>query len=294
LLLGGAGALWRFDRWGAPVWLLDGVFTGVREALPSFFRIACGPPSEKLATIYLLDPLGRRLFRFDDPGPEAASGAAKPASELAALLDRGLPLQAASFLQASMPETAAEVRLARLAKSRLLKGLVELADQFEAQLRLPEAEAALREAVRLAGELRAVDPVEPSYARDLAASITRRSRLREELLEPGEQDLAAAFDGAVLSLRATSSLPAEQVSVQYRWAGFPPAERIEWGQPIRPGNAVRVPLPLPPAGPLAEYEEEITLSLAVLLSWRQEGRAEQRFLQTAYTVNPGRDLAKAR
>jgi len=308
LLLGGAGELWRFDRWGAPLWQMQNLFTGVREALPAYFRVA-----QETHTLYLLDPMGRRLFRFDDAEADRRGGA-EPApessSQLSALLallqagdvsggelaqyalDQGLPLLAQSFLQASMPETVPAARLARLAKVRLLRGLVELADQAETQLRLPEAEAALREAARLTGELRAVDPVEPSYARDLPGLVARRSRLREELLEPGEQGLRAELelsgDGtrAVLSLRNDSIFPAEAVSVQLRWAGFPPAAGVEWMQPIRSGYTVRLPLPFPPS--LQGYAEELTLCLSVLASWRQEGQRERRFLQAAFVLPTGR------
>ena len=162
---------------------------------------------------------------------------------------------------------------------------MELADRAETQLRLPEAEAALREAARLTGELRAVDPVEPSYARDLPGLVARRARLREELLEPGEQGLVAALEAAeagrpILSLRNTSLFPAEAVSVQLRWAGFPPDAGVESMQPIRSSYTVRLPLPFPLVG----YEEELTLCLSVLASWRQEGQRERRFLQAAYAL----------
>jgi hypothetical protein len=321
LLLGGAGELWRFNRWGVPQWRMQSVFTGVREALPAYYRVTAAPrqPEPGSAatepfgqTLYLLDPLGRRLFRFDDaetagPGSSGSSGDAPPdaASQLPALvallqtgeasggqlaqyaLDQGLPLLAHTFLLASLPETVSVARLARLAKARLQRGLVELADRAETQLRLPEAEAALREAARLTGELRAVDPVEPSYARDLPGLVARRARLREELLEPGEQGLEAALEAAeagrpILSLGNTSTFPAEAVSVQLRWAGFPPGAGVEWMQPIRSGYTVRLPLPFPPA--LEGYEEELTLCLSVLASWRQEGQRERRFLQAAYAL----------
>ena len=313
LLLGGAGELWRFDRWGVPQWRMQSVFTGVREALPAYYRVAVAPgqtetgsgaPGPSGHTLYLLDPLGRRLFRFDDS--ETGGTAATPldaASQLPALvallqtgeasggqlaqyaLDQGLPLLAHTFLLASMPETVSVARLARLAKARLQRGLVELADRAETQLRLPEAEAALREAARLTGELRAVDPVEPSYARDLPGLVARRARLREELLEPGEQGLVAALEAAeagrpILSLRNTSIFPAEAVSVQLRWAGFPPGAGVESMQPIRSSYTVRLPLPFPLVG----YEEELTLCLSVLASWRQEGQRERRFLQAAYAL----------
>jgi hypothetical protein len=315
LLLGGAGELWRLDRWGVPQWRLQSVFTGVREALPAYYRVAAvprqpepgsGAPSGAGHTLYLLDPLGRRLFRFDDAETDlTAAPSLDPASQLPALvallqtgeasggqlaqyaLDQGLPLLAHTFLLASMPETVSVARLARLAKVRLQRGLVELADRAETQLRLPEAEAALREAARLTGELRAVDPVEPSYARDLPGLVARRTRLREELLEPGEQGLEAALEAAeagrpMLSLRNTSIFPAEAVSVQLRWAGFPPGAGVEWMQPIRSGYNVRLPLPFPPS--LEGYEEELTLCLSVLASWRQEGQRERRFLQAAYAL----------
>jgi hypothetical protein len=335
LLLGGAGELWRVDRWGAPLWRMQNVFTGVREALPAYFRVAQAPteeaplprnseaqgPASSTCTLYLLDPLGRRLFRFDDaepagPGAGVAEPAREPASQLPALLalleagevsggqvaqyvlDQGLPLLAQTFLRAALPESASEARLARQAKVRLLRGLEELADQAETQLRLPEAEAALREAARLTGELRAVDPVEPSYARDLPGLVARRTRLREELLEPGEQGLQAALEPSVggelralLSLRNTSAFPAESVSVQLRWAGFPPGAGVEWMQPIRSGYEVRLPLPFPPS--LEGYEEELTLCLSVLVSWRQEGQRERRFLQAAFALPPAPTLAKA-
>jgi hypothetical protein len=170
--------------------------------------------------------------------------------------------------------------------------LVELADRAEIQLRLPEAEAALREAARLTGELRAVDPVEPSYARDLPGLVARRTRLREELLEPGEQGLQAALEPsavegdsqAILSLRNTSIFPAESVNVQLRWAGFPPSAGVEWMEPVRSGYEVRLPLPSPAS--LKGYTEELTLCLSVLVSWRQEGRRERRFLQAGFSLPP--------
>jgi len=329
LLLGGAGELWRFDRWGTPVWRMQSVFTGARVALPAYFRVAQAPmqeeasrrgaeaqsPASSACTLYLLDPMGRRLFRFDDAEPAApdrggALPAAEPGSQLPALLalleagevsggevaqyalDQGLPLLAQTFLQAALPDSASTARLARLAKVRLLRGLVELADRAESQLRLSEAEAALREAARLTGELRAVDPAEPSYARDLPGLVARQNRLRQELLDPGEQGLEAALEPsaagadsrAVLSLRNTSDLPAEAVSVQLRWAGFPPGPGVEWMEPVRPGYEVRLPLPLPAS--LQGYAEELTLCLSVLVGWRQGGQRERRFLQAAFPLPP--------
>ncbi len=319
LLLGGAGELWRFDRRGAPLWRMQSVFTGLREALPAYFRAALAPLEAEAAprsagaqglsysacTLYLLDPMGRRLFRFDDaesagPGGSGAAGA-EPGSQLPALLglleagevsggevaryavDQGLPLVAQTFLQADQPDWTA--RLARLAKVRLLRGLVELADRAESQLRLPEAEGALREAARLTGELRAVDPAEPSYARDLPGLVARRTRLREELLQAGEQSLQAALEPLpVLSLRNTSGFPADSVSVQLRWAGFPPSPGVEGMEPVRSGYEVRLPLPLPPS--LEAYAEELTLCLSVLVSWRRQGQRERRFLQAAYLLPP--------
>jgi hypothetical protein len=117
--------------------------------------------------------------------------------------------------------------------------------------------------------------------------VARRTRLREELLEPGEQGLEAALEAAeagrpILSLRNTSIFPAEAVSVQLRWAGFPPGAGVEWMQPIRSAYTVRLPLPFPPS--LVGYEEELTLCLSVLASWRQEGQRERRFLQAAYAL----------
>jgi hypothetical protein len=329
LLLGGAGELWRFDRWGAPLWRMQSVFTGLREALPAYFRVAQAPleadaapqgagaqaPAPSACTLYLLDPMGRRLFRFDDAGPaapgaEAAEPGPEPGSQLPALLalleagevtsgevaqyalDQGLPLLARTFQLEAPPAWTA--RLGRLVKVRLLQGLVELADRAEIQLRLPETEAALREAARLTNELRAVDPAEPSYARDLPGLIARRTRLREELLEPGQQGLEAVLEPAaaggesqaVLSLRNTTSFPAESVSVQLRWAGFPPGPGVQWMEPIRSGYEVRLPLPLPSG--LEGYGEELTLCLSVLVSWRQEGNRERRFLQAAYVLPPSR------
>jgi hypothetical protein len=321
LLLGGSGELWRFDRWGAPLWRMHEVFTGVREPLPAYFRVALAPmeapppregsggqaPASSACTLYLLDPMGRRLLRFDDaelPGPGAAEPSLEPGSQLPALLallesgelsggavaqyalDQGLPLLALTFLQAAPPESVPSARLARLAKARLLHGLGELADRYESELRLSEAEAALAEAARLAGELRAVDPLEPSYARELPGLVARRDRLREELLQPGEQALQAALEpaAAVLSLRNTSGYPADSVSVQLRWAGFPPGAGVEWMQPVRSGYEVRLPLPLPPG--LEGYAEELTLRLSVLVSWRQEGQRQRRFLQASYLLPP--------
>jgi len=329
LLLGGAGELSRLDRWGVPQWRMQNVFTGVREALPAYFRVALAPlpgpapggrqeTAPAAFTLYLLDPMGRRLFRFDDAGAEGLEPASEPGAQLPALLalleigevsggqvaqyaqDQGLPLLAQTFLRAAMPESSSAARLGRLAKVRLLRGLVELADRSETELRLPEAEAALREAARLAGELRAVDPVESSYAQELPGLVARRTRLREELLEPGEQGLQAALEPAVsgddaravLSLRNTAVFPAESVSVQLRWAGFPPGAGVDWMQPIRSGYSVRLPLPAPPS--LEGYAEELTLCLSVLVSWRQEGRRERRFLQAAYALPPELALAKAR
>ncbi len=350
LLLGGEGQLWRFDRWGVSLWRMQSVFTLARETLPSYFRVALAPlqaeaaprgagtqgPAFSPCTLYLLDPAGRRLFRFDDTEPAGPGGSggggggrgggggsggsgsagaggsagaagAEPGSQLPALLalleaggvsiaevaqyaaDQGLPLVAQTFLRTAQPDGVA--RLARLAKVRLLRGLVELADQAENELRLPEAEAGLREAARLTGELKAVDPAEPSYARDLPALVARRTRLREELLEPGEQSLQAELEPAgpgggqpVLSLRNASGLPVESVSVQLRWAGFPPGPGVEGMQPVRSGYQVRLPLPLPPS--LEGYAEELTVCLSVLVSWRQQGQSERRFLQAACLLPP--------
>jgi hypothetical protein len=322
LLLGGGGELWRFDARGVPVWRMNRVFTGTAEGLPAYFRVAVVPlgPQEtgqESLALYLLDPLGRRLFRFDDgvrrqeqeaePAALLArleSGAAAPGEVVQYALDRGLVLLAQTILQSAMPESGASAgtRLARLAKVRLLRALTALADEEEARLELTEAEAALREAARLAGELRTEDPVEPSFAQDLRDITDHRAHLREELLPPSEPSLETDLRGggsgaaperqAVLTLRNPSIWPAEAVSVQARWAGFPEGTAIEWVEPIRPGYAARVPLPMPPAGRLEGYGEEITLSLSVLVSWRQNGKDERCFLRAAVVRPAGADNSR--
>ena len=318
LLLGGGGELWRFDARGVPVWRMNRVFTGVSEGLPAYFRVAVAPPGPQESgqaglALYLLDPLGRKLFRFDDTTqrqedaePAALlgrleAGSASPGEVVQYALDRGLVLLAQTILQAAMPESGASAgaRLARLAKVRLLRALTALADREEAGLELKDAEAALGEAARLAGELRAADPVEPSYAQDLSAIAERRARLREELLPPSEPSLETDLrrggtaetpdTQAVLTLRNPSIWPAEAVSVQARWAGFPEATTIEWMEPIRPGYEARVPLPAPKAGQLDGYSEEITLSLSVLVSWRQNGKDERCYLRAAIVRPAGAD-----
>ena len=79
------------------------------------------------------------------------------------------------------------------------------------------------------------------------------------------------------------------VGKEARWAGFPEATTIEWMEPIRPGYEARVPLPAPKAGQLDGYSEEITLSLSVLASWRQNGKDERCYLRAAIVRPAGAD-----
>lgn len=300
LLLGGSGELWRFDRFGAPLWRLNRVFTGVSEELPAFFRVAAAG-----GALYLLDPVGRRLYRFAEVGTEEpdelagllgrVQGGGAGLGELVQFaLDRGLYLLAQSFFRGDLPEASASEteRLAALQKARLARSLKELAGRCEASLELPEAEAALREAARLLGELRARDPVEPAYARDLTEVAERRARLREELLIPADESLAAALGSSqagpqvLLTLRNASSQAAEKVSVQARWVGFPDGAVVEWSEPMRAGYTVSLPLSGPRLPALEAAGEDLAMSLAVLVSWERGGKREQRYLRAAFTRSP--------
>ena len=300
LLLGGAGELWRFDRFGLPLWRMSRVFTGVSEGLPAFFRVAAAG-----SALYLLDPIGRRLYRFAETGTEPTgelagllekvqTGAAGLGELVQFALDRGLFLLAHGFFKGDLPDASrveAE-RLARLVKAGLARALRALAEEYESELALPEAEAALREAARLLGELRARDPVESSYARELSEVTSRRNRLRDELLAPADSSLQAELGAAgtaeqlVLTLRNASTQVAGSVSVQARWVGFPAGTNVEWMEPIRPGYAASLPLSPPQAPALAGREEDVRLSLAVLVRWERGGRSGQRYLRATFVLSP--------
>jgi hypothetical protein len=312
LLLGGAGELWRFDAYGLPVWRLATVFTGVREGLPPFFRVAASG-----GLVYLLDPQSRRLYRFgQDPSPEGGAGGTAGAggtggarAEAAApllsrfeggrigtgelvqgLLDRGLILAALPFFRAAFPGASAgeNQRLARRVKAQAARALAALAQGCERELRLDEAEAAAAEGIRLARELRAEDPVEPSYAQLLRQLTEQRNTLREQLLPGAEGGPEARLEpapeggGLLLLLRNPGLEPLGPLAVQARWAGLPGSPAVELMDPIRPGYAVRLPLPGPQAPELQSLEEDLPLSLSVLLRFERGGREQARYLRARF------------
>jgi hypothetical protein len=306
LLLGGAGELWRFDAYGLPVWRLATVFTGVREGLPPFFRVAASG-----GLVYLLDPQGRRLYRFGQESlPEAgASGTggtrADAAAELLArfegsrigtgelvqgLLDRGLVLAALPFFRAAFPGASAgeNQRLARRVKAQAARALAALAQGRERELRLDEAEAAAAEGIRLARELRAEDPVEPSYAQLLRQLTEQRNSLREQLLPGTEGGPEARLEpapeggGLLLLLRNPGLEPLGPLAVQVCWAGLPGSPAVEMMDPIRPGYTVRLPLPAPQAPELERLDEDLPLSLSVLLRFERGGREQARYLRARF------------
>jgi hypothetical protein len=315
LLLGGGGELWRFDAFGLPVWRLATVFTGVREGLPPFFRVAAAD-----GLFYLLDPQGRRLYRFGreaqpeagagGKGGEAGAGGARTegAAELLArfeggqigtgelvqgLLARGLVLAALPFFQASFPGASAgeSQRLARRVKAQVVKALAALAQGYERELRLDEAEAAAAEGMRLARELRAEDPVEPSYAQLLRQLTEERNALREQLLPSAEGGpearLELAESGRPFLLLGNPGLePLGPLTVQACWAGLPGSPVMEVMEPIRPGYAVRLPLPEPRSPELERTAEDLSLSLSVLLRFERGGREQARYLHARFLRSP--------
>jgi hypothetical protein len=338
LLLGGAGELWRFDAFGVPVWRLTSVFTGVREGLPPFFRVAYSN-----GFVYLLDPQGRRLYRF---GEAAEEGAAEPqaaggtsgeapragggtgdatgggaggdgAAELLArfeagqagagelvqgFLDRGLILAALPFFRAIFPEASAgeTQRLARRVKAQIARALSKLAEGYERELRLADAEAAAAEGIRLARELRAEDPVEPAYAQMLRQLTEQRNRLREELLPGAEGGLEGRLEAAsetghiFLALRNPGLEPLGPIGVQARWSGLSGSESLELMEPIRPGYTVRLPLAAPASPALQPTDEDLSVSLSVLLRYERGGQELDRYLRAAFLRSPdGRLRARA-
>jgi hypothetical protein len=318
LLLGGAGELWRFDTFGLPVWRLATVFTGVREGLPPFFRVAAAD-----GLFYLLDPQGRRLYRFGYTSGEAGGGgtggaggearAAGASTEGAAellvrfeggqiatgelvqgLLARGLVLAALPFFQASFPGASAgeSQRLARRVKAQVVKALAALAQGYERELRLEEAEAAAAQGMRLARELRAEDPVEPSYAQLLRQLTEERNALREQLLPSAEGGpearLVLAEGGRPLLLLENPGLETlGPLTVQACWAGLPGSPvMVEVMDPIRPGYTVRLPLPEPRSPELERPAEDLSLSLSVLLRFERGGREQARYLRARFLRSP--------
>jgi hypothetical protein len=305
LLLGGAGELWRFDAFGLPVWRLATVFTGVREGLPPFFRVAAAD-----GLLYLLDPQGRRLYRFGQELPpgagESGTGSARTegAAELLArfeggqigtgelvqgLLARGLVLAALPFFQASFPGASAgeSQRLARRVKAQAVKTLAALARGYERELRLDEAEAAAAQGMRLARELRAEDPVEPSYAQLLRQLTEERNALREQLLPLAEGGPEARLEleegGRLFLLLGNPGLePLGPLTVQACWAGLPGSPAMEVMDPIRPGYTVRLPLPEPRSPELERAAEDLGLSLSVLLRFKRGGREQARYLRARF------------
>jgi hypothetical protein len=303
LLLGGAGELWRFDAFGIPVWRLASVFTGVREGLPPFFRVAYSN-----GFVYLLDPQGRWLYRLAS-GQQAARGTNSEAGGHGAagllarfeaglagtgelvqgLLDRGLILAALPFFRAAFPEASAgeTQRLARRVKAQTAQALTVLAEAYERDLRLPEAESAAAEGIRLARELRAEDPVELAYAQVLRQLTEQRNRLREELLPPAEGDPQGRLEIApagqlFLALRNPGLEPWGPIGVQARWAGLSDSESFEMMEPVRPGYTVRLPLAAPTSPALEGAQEDLSLSLSVLLHYERGGQELDRYLQAMF------------
>lgn len=348
LLLGGSGELWRFDPYGLPIWRLSAVHTGVRESLPSFFRVAIAGGQ----SFYLLDPVGRRLFRFTAAqalaGQEEAEawaltwqeeGQGQPAGleaelgELFRLLEsgdtaygelvqyclaRGLYLTADRFFRFALPEASAAEsgRLSRQIKAQTAQALADLAAQYEAQLLLPESEAALGQGLRLLRELRAEDPVEASYPQSVRELTARRNRLRELLLSgeedplrieigtpepetdnpgaggpeaghPGPGGLQAGGPAAKaaarvvpLTVRNLSSQPIEAIELQAKWAGLPDGAALQVSDRLGPGEALRLLLPAPLES-LAQVEEDLLLRLSLLFSFYQEGREQFQYHQSS-------------
>lgn len=134
--------------------------------------------------------------------------------------------------------------------------------------------------------------MESSYARELSEVTSRRNRLRDELLAPADSSLQAELGAAgtaeqlVLTLRNASTQVAGSVSVQARWVGFPAGTNVEWMEPIRPGYAASLPLSPPQAPALAGREEDVRLSLAVLVRWERGGRSGQRYLRATFVLSP--------
>ena len=300
-LLGGAGELWRFDAYGAAIWRLSSVFTGVREALPAFFRVACAD-----GFIYLLDAQARRLYRF---GRAAQGAEGDGAAELLArfeagqagagelvqgFLERGLILAALPFFHSAFPEASAgeTQRLARRVKAQTAQALAAWAEDCERALRVAEAEAAAAEAIRLFRALRSEDPVEAAYARRLQQLAEQRSRLREQLLPGSEGGLEGQLEadrgtgGPVLAIRNSGLQPLGPVGVQARWDGLPGSQSFELMEPIRAGYTVQLPLAAPDSAALAGCEEQLSLSLSVLIRYESEGRSQDRWLRAVFVRSP--------
>jgi hypothetical protein len=196
-----------------------------------------------------------------------------------------MPFFGAAFPQASAGETQ---RLARRVKAQTAQALVSLAEGYERELRLPEAESAAAESIRLARELRAEDPVEPVYAQLLRQLTEQRNRLHEELLPAaeggpeGRLEIAPETGQPFLVLRNPGLEPLGPIGVQVRWAGLPSFESFEMMEPLRPGYTVRLPLAAPASPALEGAKEDLTLGLSVLLRYERGGQELDRYLQAAF------------
>lgn len=203
-LFAGAGEVWKLDRFGLPLWRIDGIDrideadgrqTRTRRALPRSFRFALHGTRGSFS---LLDQESQEIHLFSE---RLGTGSADPEAALAEALrvsgsiedtaswclDNDLTALAQDILGSPRPEEPHATallrrRLARLAEGALARATAEHAGSLEASLRLEAAQSAYAAAIARYQSLRASFPAEGAYAATILALTRRRLEVRETLL----------------------------------------------------------------------------------------------------------------
>jgi hypothetical protein len=286
--LGTAGELWCFDADGSVRWRLSQFSTGVRQALPAFYRLAAAAQAAAQAageragagsrSFYILDPLGNRILKFVEDLPSGSPGNARGtetidtalvsafrSSEtqhyrqneiLRLCLEKGLYLQAAFFRRSGRDEPVV-TDLAERLRAKQAGLLAELAEQLENELRYTEAETAYNHSLSLYRELRNLDPVDPRYPQAIRELSDRRNALRE--IRVAESLLAARIIESGLEanggrqelgivLTNTSAGSVEQVEVLASFSGFTTSRWQAILGTIRSGGTVTLTIALSEGG----------------------------------------------
>jgi hypothetical protein len=315
-LLGGSGALWRFESSGIPSWRiarLPGVPGG---SLPASFALAA---DRSTGAVWLLDGPSRRVLQFGGTARTIDDGPAAEASRvLSALLqtlderDAGdLERAGAQALAADMPLEAARlaVRLARggapdtaeLAAAAEVMRLRDCAraaagavEDLAATLLAGRALAACQQAVDLARAWRDRVPGDPEAGRLLAELTGRRRELRDAVTPKEDAPtLSAAVRGsgpggrgsviARIVLRAPADADLAGLRVSFALPGWTPVPALEAVGVLAAGEERVLELALA----LGEVPERLPAVLpgAAWMRWERgtEGRSAAIRLSVAVT-----------
>ncbi len=299
--LGTSGQLCCFEPDGTPRWHLEEFTAGYRQALPAFYRLAVSPDTAD-HSLYLLDPMGKRLLKFIETDSKAdtidshlAAAFADSSTDLIRLcLENDLLLQAGTF-QRTRSQGRMVSDLERRIKERQARLLAELARHLQEQLRLPEAESAYNHCLTLYRELRSLDPVDPRFPEAVRELSERRNSVRAilvaenpvsiEPVAPPEPPATAAELPLVLKNLFPSTL--QQLEVQVRAAEL---ENSLWrGTVDRLYGRDRIVLSLASsaAGRSLLNAEDLLLTLNGVLRFLEKGESKTRYFRVSVLFPAG-------